>query len=141
MVSPCCKAGAKPTQCVLGGFDQSLAVFLLIPCVCAMQVAQGMLWVWGDSSPAAHIHASATPAHTVPWMDMQARMQALYSGVTGQSKTPPCRMCFTWCRSLSSSLRERGMLDHRNISHSPILSCCNVFCLKCQQVVESPVPV
>ena len=39
----------------------------------AMQVAQGMLWVWGDSSPAAHIHAAATPAHTVPWMDAQAR--------------------------------------------------------------------
>lgn len=37
-----------------------------------MQVAQGMLWVWGDSSPAAHIHAAAAPAHTVPWMDMQA---------------------------------------------------------------------
>ena len=35
------------------------------------QVAQGMLWVWGDSSPAAHIHAAASPAHTVPWMDLK----------------------------------------------------------------------
>ena len=39
-------------------------------CGCDMQVAQGMLWVWGDSSPAAHIHAAATPAHTATWMDM-----------------------------------------------------------------------
>jgi len=40
---------------------------------CWRQVAQGMLWVWGDSGAAAHIHAAAKPAQTAPWMDMQAR--------------------------------------------------------------------
>ncbi|KAK9832817.1 hypothetical protein WJX81_004249 [Elliptochloris bilobata] len=39
------------------------------------QVAQGMLWVWGDSSAAAHIHAAAKPAPTVAWMDSKDRLR------------------------------------------------------------------
>ena len=62
-----------------------------------MQVAQGMLWVWGDSSPAAHIHAAATPAHTVPWMDAQARKLHAQASL---ERATLCRLCLACGRLL-----------------------------------------
>jgi hypothetical protein len=60
------------------------------------QVAQGMLWVWGDSGPAAHIHAAAKPAQTAPWMDMQAR--------PARARAQAPQLAHVWCRSWQMSL-------------------------------------
>ncbi len=56
-----------------------------------------MLWVWGDSGPAAHIHAAAKPAQTAPWMDMQARPT--------RARTHAPQLVQDLCRSWHMSLR------------------------------------